>query len=297
MFEDVLGQDRAKGILSSLIRENRIPFGVLVVGPRRAGKFMLAVALARALNCNQGGAGDCKCPTCKKINLRHHSDVKVIEPNEHGIITVDQIRAVVEAFSYRLFEGRRKVCLVRNANRMNQTATNAFLKVLEEPKGGATVVLTTSSVSAIPATIKSRCQTIHCGFLDNQTLTMLLMRRDLESDPVAIEMMGGSFMPEAVNEDIFLMKPLWEGKEPPAVDKIEEQTLRNELIYTACALAHMVRNGLSNFRQIQFRRASANQLAELFQHLMQAISYLDQKVRPYLVLRYAENRIREALAK
>jgi len=295
MFEDVLAQEYAKRMLSTALERDRVPFGVLLSGPQKVGKYTLAKSFARVLNCKQVGASDCLCGACKKVRGLMHSDVKFIEPNEHGRIQIEQVRSISETYAYRLFEGRYKVCVIHQADRLTQQAANAFLKVLEEPKGKATLILTTNQPKALLDTIKSRCQTVRFTLLPDDVLAQLMIMADLPHDPVVAQMMGGSFLPDVAARDLFLLKPVWVGKQPPAVDKVEELTLRQELQYIAVVLAHMIRNNLSNFREIKFRRATNQQKAGLFYQMQRSLGLLNQRVRPYLVMRYAENRIVEAL--
>lgn len=57
---------------------------------------------------------------------------------------------------------RCKVVLMEDADRMTSDAANALLKILEEPPAYARLVLTTSAIGAIRATIRSRCLTVAC---------------------------------------------------------------------------------------------------------------------------------------
>ena len=100
MFEDVLAQEHAKRMLSISLDRERVPFGLLFAGPQKVGKYTLAKSFARSLNCKLLGESDCVCGACKKTRNQMHSDVKFLEPNEHGRIQIDQVRAVAEAFEY-----------------------------------------------------------------------------------------------------------------------------------------------------------------------------------------------------
>lgn len=61
---------------------------------------------------------------------------------------------------------------------MTNEAANAFLKTLEEPHARTTLVLTTSRREQLPATIRSRCQHIHCGYLSTEAITSALVERE-----------------------------------------------------------------------------------------------------------------------
>lgn len=53
----------------------------------------------------------------------------------------------------------KKVLIIENADRMNESARNALLKILEEPPADAVFILTTSSRGAVMPTILSRVRT------------------------------------------------------------------------------------------------------------------------------------------
>jgi len=80
----------------------------------------------------------------------------VVSP-EKDEITIENIRMIIEALSWRPFEGKRKVFIIDDADAMNSNAANAFLKTLEEPPEGSLILLVSSSPDRLPDTIKSRC--------------------------------------------------------------------------------------------------------------------------------------------
>jgi DNA polymerase-3 subunit delta' len=79
---------------------------------------------------------------------------------EERIIKIEEIRAIEEALSFRPFEGKKKTVIVDDADSMNSSAANAFLKTLEEPPEDSLIILITSRPDRLPATIRSRCSKI-----------------------------------------------------------------------------------------------------------------------------------------
>lgn len=96
-----------------------------------------------------------------------------IEP-ENGQIKVETIRELEKSLSYKAFEGNWKVVIIDNADTLNQSAANAFLKTLEEPPARSLLVLVTSMPEMIPATIRSRCQRINFSPLPIAKISELL---------------------------------------------------------------------------------------------------------------------------
>jgi DNA polymerase-3 subunit delta' len=76
------------------------------------------------------------------------------------IIRVPPMRELEREANFRPFEGAARVFIVEDADYMNEPASNALLKTLEEPPPTSHLILTTSNPTALLATIRSRCQII-----------------------------------------------------------------------------------------------------------------------------------------
>lgn len=119
-----------------------------------------ALATAAALVC-QGETPPCgACKPCQKVAKGVHPDVITISPEPGKDLTVDQIRSLRQDAYIRPNEGKRKVYLVENAQKMNPSAQNAFLKVLEDGPAYAAFLLLTPTPEALLPTIRSRCETV-----------------------------------------------------------------------------------------------------------------------------------------
>lgn len=153
----VLGQKKALHLLLNTLKTGRVPSALLFTGEPGIGKRYTAFNYAKALNCVTLSDDSCdSCPSCKKIDSGIHPDVISIGP-ERGEIRIEEIRSIEEALSFRPFEGKRKVVIIDEAEKMNQSASNAFLKTLEEPPPGSVIIMITSSPDALLPTIRSRC--------------------------------------------------------------------------------------------------------------------------------------------
>lgn len=168
-LRDIIGQDRAIRILLRTIERDRIPSSYLFAGESGIGKRLAAINLAKALNClavDSDSRGvvlhDCcdACPSCKKIDANIHPDFRLISP-ESGQIRIEEIREIDDMLSLTAFEGRCKTVIVDDAENMNQSAANAFLKTLEEPPGHSLIVLITANPEQLPDTVRSRCARIN----------------------------------------------------------------------------------------------------------------------------------------
>ncbi|MDO8746231.1 MAG: DNA polymerase III subunit delta' [Thermodesulfovibrionales bacterium] len=162
-FKNIIGQKKAINILLGTMARNRIPSAYLFAGESGIGKKFTAINLAKALNCLKPKTPiDCcdECPSCKKIDSRTHPDFLMAAP-EKGEIRVDEIRTIEAVISLAPYEGKRKVVIVDDAETMNPSAANAFLKTLEEPPPQSIIILISASPDRLPETIRSRCSRIN----------------------------------------------------------------------------------------------------------------------------------------
>lgn len=158
-LKDVIGQEKALGMLRSAMLRGRVAASYLFAGEQGIGKRYAAVNLAKALNCLASPESvDCcdTCPSCRKIDSGAHPDFIIIGP-EGSQIKVDSIRRVEGMLSLRAYEARVKTVIVDDAEAMNPSAANAFLKTLEEPPRGSLIILVSSSPDMLPPTVRSRC--------------------------------------------------------------------------------------------------------------------------------------------
>ncbi len=157
-FKKVLGQERQIQILKNAIHNKRVPHAYLFVGIEGIGKKLTALAMAKALNCNNYQLDSCgQCHSCEKIDLNNHLDVNILEP-DGDVIKIDQIRGLKEELHYKSFEGGKKVYIINNAEKINLQAANALLKVLEEPSKNSVLILIAANDCQLLPTIISRCQ-------------------------------------------------------------------------------------------------------------------------------------------
>lgn len=153
-FEDIIGHERQKRFLNSLIESGNIPHAFLFCGQEGIGKRRTAMGFAGRLFC-QAGTGCGKCRPCMKLDRRVHPDLVLIQ-NE-GSIGIDDSRMITKEVSERPFEQDKRIIVIDNAETMTTEAANALLKTLEEPPLYNHFFIITSSEREIPLTIRSRC--------------------------------------------------------------------------------------------------------------------------------------------
>lgn len=89
--------------------------------------------------------------------LAAHPDLAVLDVEEgKKQISVDRVRELKERVSLRPAVAPRVIGYIPHADRLNESGSNALLKVLEEPPAGAVFVLVAEDPSRLPATLRSR---------------------------------------------------------------------------------------------------------------------------------------------
>jgi DNA polymerase III subunit delta' len=176
-FGDLAIPGRVRQVLLRAVKDQRLPPTYLFVGPAGMGKRATAFALAKALNCSAQDGDACgKCAVCLRIERRLHPDIHLVEPQGQAI-KIDQIRQLQEVLTLRAYEGRVKVAILDDADKLTIEAVNALLKILEEPPVQTLFVLLCQQLGTLPATVISRAQVLRFGLLAPDQLVALLQRQ------------------------------------------------------------------------------------------------------------------------
>jgi DNA polymerase-3 subunit gamma/tau len=171
---EVLGQEHVVRALVGAVREARLAHAFLFTGPRGTGKTSTARILAKMVNCEQGPTPEpCgECEQCVAVRDGTHLDVVEIDAASHG--GVDDARELREKAPTAPVQGREKVYIIDEAQRLSREAFDALLKVFEEPPPGVRFVLATTEPHKMPATIIGRCQRFDFRRIPADTIAELL---------------------------------------------------------------------------------------------------------------------------
>jgi DNA polymerase-3 subunit delta' len=215
-FSQFLGNERIVAALRGALRAGRVPHSLLFTGARGVGKFTLARMFGQAANCERLRDDFCgECATCQRIALladpqklleqglvergesadaatvermplilQSHPDVWALLPDPvrlkspvaRPMLRVGQLRAVQRAAYFQPM-GRRRVFILDGAETMRWDVANVFLKILEEPPGSATLILTAPSPYALLPTIVSRCLQFHFAPLPQSSVEKILKEK------------------------------------------------------------------------------------------------------------------------
>jgi len=200
----VLGHEEQARRFRDALRRGRMPHAYLFVGSEGIGKELFARELAKALECAEGKDEACDaCPPCLKVEHGNHPDVTVvrrIERTEKGEgrsqILIDQVREQIqEPIGFKPFEGRWKVFVVADAERMTEEAQNCLLKTLEEPPPHSLLILVAARTEGFVETVLSRCQIVRFRPLPADIVEGILVSKH-EFEPIRARVLarlsGGS---------------------------------------------------------------------------------------------------------
>src|SRR5436190_16532515 len=134
--------------LRHAIDQNRLGHAYLISGPPGSGKQQLAADLASLVN---------GTPATEVFSAKAREIVVARPESKSRRIVIEQIRDLEHALQMRARNGRRKVAIISDADRLQPQAANAFLKTLEEPPKDSLLLLLSALPEALPDTIRSRC--------------------------------------------------------------------------------------------------------------------------------------------
>ena len=160
----------ARKLISQAFAAGRLAHAYLLVGASRGIAGEMAVYIMQMLACRRGESEPCGlCDRCRQVAERTWCDNLWVFPMKKSrIISIEQMRETTGSkidppyflpwLGETAFAGGWKVGVLADADRMNEAAANAFLKMLEEPPERTLILLLTAAPQMLLPTISSRCQ-------------------------------------------------------------------------------------------------------------------------------------------
>jgi DNA polymerase III subunit delta' len=180
-FNSFIGNRPIVEALQQQLKEDRLPHAFLFAGPAGIGKGLLALSLAKAVNCSRSSPDFCdQCSNCLKVDQQVHPDVRWYAPDGQ-FIKIDQMREFSREAFFLPYEGKKRVFILDQADKLRSEAANSILKTLEEPPESTLVILITEKPHDLLLTIRSRCQVYHLSPLSASEVEGVLDRRSIES--------------------------------------------------------------------------------------------------------------------
>lgn len=204
-LNDIFCQDRGVSLLQRAFAADRVPHAYIFAGPEGVGKFKTAMEWGRLLLCKnpivgeEGGDSVDSCGTCESclaVEGNSHPDFNIIykelleftKDGKDKTAPIDMPIAVIREFllekiSTRPTLSERKVFIVSEAEKLNNSSQNCLLKVLEEPPGHCCIILLCTRLEKLLQTTRSRCQVVRFGPIDEDIIVEKLRETGLGREP------------------------------------------------------------------------------------------------------------------
>jgi len=191
VWTEVVGQPDAVALFESAANAERsdldgisaMTHAWLITGPPGSGRSNAAYAFAAALLCENNGCGT--CPNCRQVAAKTHPDLSYLT-TERVIISIDEVRALVQNAYYSPSVSRYRVIIIEDADRMVERTSNVLLKALEEPPERTVWILCAPSEADLIPTIRSRVRSVRLRVPSEELVTELLVSRQ-GVDPLTAE--------------------------------------------------------------------------------------------------------------
>jgi len=175
-FKNIYGQDLAIQILESAITQKHIAPAYLFSGPEGVGRKKTAKVFIKSILDKESKTKGTK----RKIESNNHPDLLWIEPSyivqgksisqekaklenismkSPPQIRLNEIKEIINFLGKKPLETERSIVIIEDIEKMNESASNALLKTLEEPNSGL-FILITQRPEKLLSTIRSRCQIV-----------------------------------------------------------------------------------------------------------------------------------------
>lgn len=169
----IIGHNSQLEQLEREISGSHLTHAYLFYGPRDTGKFKTAATFASILLCPNNLCHECR--DCSLIRTGGHPDlIQMVDDGQS--IKIDDVRDLTHKTSLTS-QGKRRIVLIENIERMPIEAQNSFLKTLEEPPGETIFLLTSTQVKKIVPTILSRVRQMAFSLVSDEIMRQELAAR------------------------------------------------------------------------------------------------------------------------
>ena len=167
MFESIIGQEKAKSQIDTILKTGKIANAYMFCGPEGVGKKLMAKEFSKELI---------------KMDLDSSQDFILIDPKEgESSIKIEQIRNIVDNISIKPY-GDYKIFVINDAEKMTIPAQNSLLKTLEEPPNYGIIILITKNKQSLLETIRSRCTEIQFSPLSVENMRVILKNKQIPDE-------------------------------------------------------------------------------------------------------------------
>lgn len=171
-------------ILKKAVNNNKYSHAYLFEVNGNNDAFNIALSFAKLLLCpnKYSNNNNCvNCTQCHRIDNDDFLELKIIAPD--GLwIKKDQLKELQHAFKVKGIETSKRVYIITDANKLNESSSNTLLKFLEEPPDNVIAILLSDNIYSLLDTIVSRCQIISLRKNDDDKIEQSLSLNNEDTD-------------------------------------------------------------------------------------------------------------------
>ncbi len=187
----LIGNKKNIDFLSRGLVNDKLTSSYIFSGPDNLGKTKLAEHFAKIILCEKKDSAYSEkpcdtCSSCRKLTSQNtdenlekdlaHGDLHVVKKEkDKKNISVEQIRNLIHSFGMSSFSDTFKVGIIKHADTLSEQASNALLKLLEEPRKKVVIILVSSNIEKMLQTIISRCQVLEFGPVEIDEINKYLL--------------------------------------------------------------------------------------------------------------------------
>ncbi len=187
MSADLVGHNSIWQYLTKGLANNNLSHAYLLVGEKALGKTFFTKRFVQYIFCEGKDKPCLDCLACRQVEAEGGSDLLWLKPEEDKqTIPIEKIRQIKDFINLQALTGGRRVVVIDEVDSMNEAASNALLKSLEEPPQNVIFILIAHNLNKLLATIKSRCSVLNFSRLNTKEITDLLGRSDLTGTDVEL---------------------------------------------------------------------------------------------------------------
>lgn len=147
-------------LLKKAALEDKIAHLLLFHGSGAEERLGAVLELALMLNCKGDNRPCGECSACKKIRSGNHPDIHIVRPLKTSV-GIEQVLSLQEKIYRKTYEGKYRICLIEEADKLTLPAANALLKIAEEPPANTIIIFSSGNAEGIISTLRSRAQAVY----------------------------------------------------------------------------------------------------------------------------------------
>ena len=127
MFNNIIGNEKIKEILTNSVKINKISHSYLFIGTEGIGKMLIAKEFAKMILCTDENKYCGKCKSCIEFDTNNNPDFKIIEP-EGNSLKIEQIREFQNKVSEKPIISNKKVYIINDSDKMTRRSSKLIIK-------------------------------------------------------------------------------------------------------------------------------------------------------------------------